>query len=369
MPVVLLVILAVSLGCTEPKVELLKPKNVLQPQNQVLPPQNQVLPPQNQLAPMEFIMDNFSVRKITNVEPFPWYSLPFYTHKNGYKFCLMSYPDGVGKNKGSYLTISAPLIMGEYDDELNWPFEGDIRVEVVNWRAETNHHSYIIHFDRITDPDGIYTSQKPRDQDPLIGYGTPRFISHTDLEPNTTTEYVRNNCLKLRVSVAVYIKPLLLTPVWQDRIQPGTTQFIISEYSKRKQFNNRYLSPSFTTSGEHRYTLGLAVYANGDGEGSHLSIFVYIMKGRHDDWLYKDKWPYTGTIVISLLNWLEDKEHYKTLITIEEKYNFAKVTDGEYGNNVGTDKFISHSTLINSSNNTQYLYQDSICVSVQAIAN
>ena len=30
---------------------------------------------------------------------------------------------------------------GEYDNELEWPFEGDIRVELLNWRADKNHHS------------------------------------------------------------------------------------------------------------------------------------------------------------------------------------------------------------------------------------
>ena len=121
---------------------------------------------------------------------------------------------------------------------------------------------------------------------------------------------MRDNYLKLRVSVAVvYSTPLLhLTPAWQDFLsttQSGTTQFTITEYSKRKQLHNYYCSPPFSTSPQG-YRLCLDVFANGNGsgEGSHLPIYACIMKGQHDDFLL---WPFTGTIIIELLNWLEDK--------------------------------------------------------------
>ena len=43
---------------------------------------------------------------------------------------------------GTHLSVYAQLMRGEYDNELEWPFEGDIRVELLNWRADKNHHSY-----------------------------------------------------------------------------------------------------------------------------------------------------------------------------------------------------------------------------------
>ena len=109
------------------------------------------------------------------------------------------------------------------------------------------------------------------------------------------------------------------------------------------------------------------VFANGygSGKGSHLSIYAYIMKGQHDDRL---QWPFTGTIIIELLNWLEDKGHYKMTLLIDTNNDFVRVTEGEYGKNTGYHQFISQSSL-NSSTNPQYLYQDCIRVRVQAIAN
>ena len=317
-------------------------------------------------APMEFIISDFSEKKEANKE---WYSSPFYTHNRGYKFRLKVYPNGDGTSSGTHLSVYAQLMRGEYDNELEWSFEGDVRVELLNWRADKNHHSYIVFFSRYSDFDGISTSRLTN-RETAPGFGNPQFISHTDLVPTTNTEYLRDDYLKLRVSAIVYSTPLLpLTPAWQDSLsttQSGTAQFTITEYSKRKQFNNQYFSPPFTTSPQG-YRLCLAVDANGQGsgKGSHLSIYAFIMKGQHDDRL---QWPFTGTIIIELLNWLEDWGHYKMTLSIDTNNDFVRVTKGEYGNNGGYEHFISQSSL-NSSTNPQYLYQDSIRVRVQVIVN
>ena len=313
-------------------------------------------------APMEFIISDFSEKKEANEQ---WNSSPFYTHNRGYKFRLNMVPNGAGTGSGTHLSVYGQLMRGKYDNELEWPFEGDIRVELLNWRADKNHHSYTCCFNRYSSK----YSSRVADQETGIGFGEHQFISHTDLAPTTNTEYLRDDYLKLRVSAIVYSTPLLpLTPAWQDSLsttQSGA-QFTIPEYSKRKQFNNRYYSPPFTTSPQG-YRLCLRVYANGNGsgEGSHLSIYAHIKKGQHDDRL---QWPFTGTIIIELLNWLEDKGHYKRTLSIDTNDNFVRVTEGEYGNNTGYRQFISQSSL-NSSTNPQYLYQDCIRVRVQAIAN
>ena len=320
----------------------------------------------NNQAPMEFIISDFSEKKESNKV---WYSSPFYTHNRGYKFRLKVYPNGNDTSRGSHLSVYAQLMREEYDNELEWPFEGDIGVELLNWREDRNHHSWTIDFNRYTDPDGTRSSRLT-DQETAPSLVNPRFVSHTDLVSTTNTEYLRDDCLKLRVSAMVYSTPLLhLTSAWQDPListQSGA-QFTISEYSKRKQFNNEYYSPSFTTSPQG-YTLCLNVFANGDsiGKGSHLSIFAHIMKGQHDDRL---QWPFTGTIIIELLNWLEDKEHYKKTLTIDTDDDFVRVTEGEFGEFSFYPQFISHSSLTSSTTNTQYLYQDCIRVRVQVIPN
>ena len=319
-------------------------------------------------APMEFIISDYHEKKEANEV---WHSSPFYTHNRGYKFRLNVYPNGDGKGRGSHLSVFAQLMRGEYDDEIEWPFEGRITFELWNWREDKNgyHHSVSVDLDRYTDPDDTHSSRLT-DQETAPGYGMPGFISHTDLVSTTNTEYLRDDYLKLRVSAIVYSTPLLhLTPAWQDPListQSGA-QFTISEYSKRKQFNNQYFSPPFTTSPQgYTFCLNVDAYGYGSGKGSHLSIFAVIMKGQHDDRL---QWPFTGTIIIELLNWLEDKEHHKRTFTIDTNNDFVRVTKGEYGKNTGSSQFISHSSLTSSTTNTQYLYQDCIRVRVQVIAN
>ena len=89
------------------------------------------------------------------------------------------------------------------------------------------------------------------------------------------------------------------------------------------------------------------------------------MKGQHDDHL---QWPFTGTIIIELLNWLKDKNHYKRTLPISTNNAFVRVTEGEYGTNIGFLNFIEY-CFLDLSIYTQYLYQDCIRVRVQVIAN
>ena len=58
-----------------------------------------------------------------------------------------------------------------------------------------------------------------------------------------------------------------------------------------------------------RYKMRLSVFANGNGsgEGTHMSVYVHLMQGDNDDIL---KWPFKGTIKVSLLNQLEDGQHH-----------------------------------------------------------
>ena len=295
-----------------------------------------------------------------------WVCLPFYSHNNGYKLRLNVHPNGYGAGEGSHLSVYAQLMKGEYDNNLEWPFEGDIQIELLNWKEDKSHHSDTICFNRYS---RLHSDRlNIQETAAAISLGNPTYMSHCDLEPTTDKNYLLNGYFKLRVSVAVYsTPPLPLTPAWQAGSLVSSEsvigQFTISGYSKRKQFNNIYYSPPFTTS---RYKFCLKMYSNGYGssKGSHVKITAVIMKGQHDDQL---KWPFSGTIIVEVLNWLEDKGHHRQILSIDTNDRIDKVTRGEYGEDYGLRDFISQSSLpLNSSNNTQYLNnQDCICVRVR----
>ena len=82
-----------------------------------------------------------------------------------------------GDGSGSHLSVYAQLMRGEYDNELEWPFEGDIRVELQNWRADKNHHLRTIGYNRYTDPDGTCStcSSCVTDQETTDGYCRIRY--------------------------------------------------------------------------------------------------------------------------------------------------------------------------------------------------
>ena len=74
----------------------------------------------------------------------------------------------------------------------------------------------------------------------------------------------------------------------------------MTDFKMKKFWNSPWYSPPFYTH-PRGYKMCLNVYANGngDGEGSHVSVFLYMMKGEYDDSL---KWPFLGDITIQLLN-------------------------------------------------------------------
>ena len=250
-------------------------------------------------------------------------------------------------------------------------------------KEDKNHHSATICFNRYN-----HTVYRVTSQETGTRSGQPdQFISHTDLTPTNTdqlapttnTRYLLCDFFKLRVNVAVYTTPSKpLTPIWMTETEGAAAtplsshddfsksviaQFTLSEFSKRKEFNNMYFSKSFTTSPQG-YKFSIKVMANGckSGKGTNITMSAMIMKGEHDDHL---SWPFTGTIIIEVLNWLEDNRHHKQVFSIDPNDGLDRVTKGEYGRDFGFFKFISHASLpLDISKNTQYLYEDCICVRV-----
>ena len=115
----------------------------------------------------------------------------------------------------------------------------------------------------------------------------------------------------------------------------------------------------------------LRVYADGDGEGkgSHVSLYVYIMRGEFDNSL---KWPFRGDVTIKLLNQLEDKNHYKITLPFSDKIPddiTRRMTAGErrvFG--LGYSQFIPHSGLnYNPTKKTQYLKDDCLYFQVSKV--
>ena len=130
--------------------------------------------------------------------------------------------------------------------------------------------------------------------------------------------------------------------------------FEVTEFEKKKKKNFEFHCPPFYTS--HKgYHMDIDAYANGTGSGkdTHVSVYVYLLKGDNDD---KLSWPFVGEVTITLLNQLEDKNHFsKTVNILAEDKMKAGIYDVDYS------KFIRHSKLgYNTNKNTQYLKDDTL---------
>ena len=77
--------------------------------------------------PVDVYLQELGYLKQTNKK---WMSKPFYTHPGGYKMCLNVFANGIGKGKNSHVSIFANLMKGDFDSELEWPFQGEIIVRL-----------------------------------------------------------------------------------------------------------------------------------------------------------------------------------------------------------------------------------------------
>ena len=163
----------------------------------------------------EYLQDDYlilgvaSIARIVSVSEFTefseykksfevYYSQPFYTHPQGYKFCLQINANGDGEVFRTHVSVYATLMRGEHDQHLQWPFTGEFIIEVLNWREDKGHHWMTLSI--ISDYGFVrVTGQQKYGQ----SRGWHKFISHSSLPYNSTTntEYLQDDCLRLRVSV------------------------------------------------------------------------------------------------------------------------------------------------------------------------
>ena len=141
----------------------------------------------------------------------------------------------------------------------------------------------------------------------------------------------------------------------------------MSQFSQLKVNNDMWCSPGF-----YSHTIGykmcLRVDANGCGvgKGTHVSVFLYLMKGENDDAL---TWPIKYKCTITLLNQLKDEGHYTLAINSPKDNHEAtiRVLSGEIGTTGwGRTQFIAHTKLdLQEKEQCQYLKDDNIYFRVQ----
>ena len=321
------------------------------------------------LTPVQFSMTNFSEHKKADDT---WFSPPFYSHVNGYKMCLEVVANGDSESsEGSHMSVYVRLMKGPNDSNLEWPFKEDVVLELLNWKENSDHVEKIVHFSEAV------ATQSPSaqrvmsgEQSTTKGWGHNSFIAHSALpyDPAANTEYLQDDCLQLRVkSVIVYstIPPPL--PAWLKKTA-SLSVFTVTEFSKRKQYDSIYYSPPFTSDQGYRMCLLVDANGHGSGRGTHISVYVYLMKGEQDDNL---EWPFRGKVFVELLNWKDDKSHRDWTADFSKasaKASGRVTEEGLAPAGQGTPKYTPTSSLgFDKMMNTQFLQDDCLLFRVAKV--
>ena len=148
------------------------------------------------VAPVELIMTDFEQHKKNDDI---WYSPGFYTHPgNGYKMCLAVYANGWAEGRGKCIAVYVHLMQGEFDEKLEWPFRGDVHVQLLNWEdgREKELHTRVIPFDELAQE--CTAGRVVSGERAELGRGLCKFASHGDIR----AKYLKNDYLKVCVYVS-----------------------------------------------------------------------------------------------------------------------------------------------------------------------
>ena len=117
-----------------------------------------------------------------------WYSPPFYSHLHGYKLCLEVRQNAL---RPEYIVINAYLMRGEFDDHLQWPFLGEITVQLKKQQFDDAHYTKTFTFTGGPESKRVLMSER---NESYCGFAD--FILVKLLERNC----IKNSCLHIRIS-------------------------------------------------------------------------------------------------------------------------------------------------------------------------
>ena len=128
--------------------------------------------------------------------------------------------------------------------------------------------------------------------------------------------------------------------------KPSGAEFTMTKFEEYQYDGDDWYSSHFYTH-PNGYKMCLWVHANGYGhyQGTHLSVYVFLMRGEFDNQL---KWPFRGKITVKLVNQEEDKDHVVKMIDFTDsrvQISHERVREGEYGSGMGYGQFLSHTEL------------------------
>ena len=124
--------------------------------------------------------------------------------------------------------------------------------------------------------------------------------------------------------------------------------YTISDYTIRLSQSDLWFKPHpfYTHPQGYRMQLSVSIHGDGAGKGTHMSVFLSLMKGEFDNQL---KWPFRGSVTIQLLNQQADTEHYTECITYggaPDQVADRVMDERRLAKSWGKMKFIAHESVL-----------------------
>lgn len=124
------------------------------------------------------------------------HSPAFYSSLYGYKMCVRVNLNGVDTARGTHMSIFVHFMQGEFDDVLDWPFEGKIILSVIDQNpiCEIRHHIV----ETLLAKPNLAAFQRPMTQRNHKGFGYMEFVPLHILD---SCSYVLNDILIIKAQV------------------------------------------------------------------------------------------------------------------------------------------------------------------------
>ena len=138
-------------------------------------------------------------------------------------------------------------------------------------------------------------------------------------------------------------------------------QLTMTDVRKHTNDDNTWFSkPFYTHPHGYKMCLKVAVNGRGDGAGTHVSVYVYLMRGKFDDHL---RWPFQGQVTVQLINQAgEDEGNHAATISFSnlQQSGMGRVVDMERAaDGFGQPKFLPLEELNYSADkNCHYVKDD-----------
>lgn len=101
------------------------------------------------------------------------------------------------------MSVYIYMMRGAHDDSLKWPFQGSIKLEMLNQKSDEAHMVMTVPFD-VRAATGGHACRVTTEELAKKGWGRNKFITHTAVEKDThITQYIKEDTLKFKVTKIV----------------------------------------------------------------------------------------------------------------------------------------------------------------------